>query len=306
MEAGVGTGPKKPHRLVGLHTSLSSAAPPVSSPKRLSAGALASKRIGVPAQGCRYLSNLMPDKQSRELYLLERFLPALVENHPYTVSQPAPPLPDAVVEVNGRKVGIEITALIMDGAISKREGDQDKILHEAQKQFEKQCQIPLHVSVAFAESANWQKINRQQVAAFVTDTVIRTVSEVKELAHYKSQFLILNDRLNHRYIRSIGITFSNKLAVPCWSPITSFVVPSAPVEAIQDIINRKSKNIQGYLIGCDEVWLLMLEIGSPSSYYDGFEKLDKHTFMSGFTRTLIGRVPNGEVVELQTHLHQCT
>ncbi|GAA4045073.1 hypothetical protein GCM10022409_33870 [Hymenobacter glaciei] len=114
----------------------------------------------------------MPDKQSRELYLLERFLPVLAENQPYTVSQPAPPLPDAVVEVNGRKIGIEITALIMDGTVSRREGDQDKILHEAQTQFEKQYQMPLHVSVSFAESANWQKINRQQVASFVADIVI--------------------------------------------------------------------------------------------------------------------------------------
>ena len=244
----------------------------------------------------------MPDKLSRELYLLERFLPELVENHPYTVSQPAPPLPDAVVDVNGRKIGIETTALILDGTISRREGEQDKILNEAQKQFEKQCQMPLHVSVSFAESGNWQKINRLQVASFVTDVVIRSISEVKELAQYKSHFSIRKGRLNHSYIRSIGISFSNKLTIPCWSPITSFMVPDAPIEAIQNIINRKSKNIQGYLSGCDEVWLLMLETGSPSSYYDGYEKLEEHKFVSSFTRTVIGRVPNGEVVALETLL----
>lgn len=244
----------------------------------------------------------MPDKQSRELYLLERFLPALAENQPYTVSQPAPPLPDAVVNVNGRKIGIETTALILNGEISRREGDQDKILNEAQKQFEKQYQMPLHVSVSFAESANWQKLNRQHVASFVTDIVIRSISEVKELAQFKSHFSIRKDRLNHSHIRSIGISFSNKLTVPCWSPITSFMVPDAPIEVIQNIINRKSKNIRGYLSGCDEVWLLMLETGSPSSYYDGYEKLERHKFISGFTRTLIGRVPNGEVVALETLL----
>ncbi len=263
-------------------------------------GASAPKSIGLIAKGCHYLSILMPDKQSRELYLLERFLPALVKNQPYTVSQPAPPLPDAVVEVNGRKIGIEITSLIKDGAISRREGDQDKILHEAQKQFENQYQMPLHVSVFFAESANWQKINRQQVASFVTDIVTSSISKVKEFAQHKSHFSIRKDRLNHSHIRSIGISFSNKLTIPCWSPITSFMVPDAPIETIQDIINRKSRNLQGYLSGCDEVWLLMLETGSPSSYYDGFEKLGEFTFTSGFARTLIGRIPNGEVVELLT------
>ncbi|MBF9237714.1 hypothetical protein I2I05_09945 [Hymenobacter sp. BT683] len=242
----------------------------------------------------------MPNKQSRELYLLERFLPALLENQPYTVLQPAPPLPDAIVEIDGRKIGIETTTLIANGEISRREGDQDKILNEAQKQFEKQCQMPLHVSVSFAESANWHKINRQQIASFVTDIVIRSISEVKELAQYKSYFSIRKDRLSHDYIRSIGISYSDKLTIPCWSPITSFMVPDAPVDTIQSIISRKSKNLQGYLSGCDEVWLLLLETGSPSSYYDGFDKLNEHTFTSSFSRTLIGRIPNGEVIELQT------
>lgn len=266
----------------------------------VAAGASAPKSIGLPAKGYYYLSPLMPDKQSRELYLLEKFLPVLVENQHYTVSQPAPPLPDTVVEVNGRKVGIEITALIIDGAISRREGGQDKILNEAQKQFEKQYQMPLHVSVSFAESANWQKINRRQVASFVTDIVVRSISEVKELAQCKSHFSIRKDRLSHSHIQSISIFFSNKLTVACWSPVTSFMVPDAPIQTIQGIINRKGKNISGYISGCDEVWLLMLETGSPSSYYDGFEKLGELTFTSGFARTLIGRIPNGEVVELLT------
>ncbi|WP_345058802.1 hypothetical protein, partial [Hymenobacter glaciei] len=94
-------------------------------------------------------------------------------------------------------------------------------------------------------------------------SVIRSISEVKALAHHKSHFSIRKDRLNHSHIRSIGISFSNKLAIPCWSHITSFMVPDAPIVAIQNIINRKSKNLQGYLTGCDEVWLLMLETGSP-------------------------------------------
>ena len=242
----------------------------------------------------------MTDKQSRELYLLERFLPALVENLPYTVSQPTPPLPDAVVDVNGRKIGIETTALILNGEISRREGEQDKILNEAQKQFEKHCQMPLHISVSFDESANWHKINRKQVASFVTDIVIDAISEVKEFALHKSHFSIRKDMLSHSYIRSISISFSNILTVSCWSPITSFWIPEAPIEAIQNIINRKSKNINGYLSGCDEVWLLLLETGSPSSYYDRLDKLNDITFISGFTRTLIGRIPNGEVVELLT------
>ena len=42
----------------------------------------------------------MPTKSSRELYLLERFLPLLFAEDTYTVSQPVPPLPDAVVQLN--------------------------------------------------------------------------------------------------------------------------------------------------------------------------------------------------------------
>ncbi len=248
----------------------------------------------------------MPDKLSRELHLLERFLPTLLGNQPYTVSQPAPPLPDAILHVGlqagDRKIGIEMTALILDESSRERESKQDAVLNEAQKLFEQQLPLPLHVTVAFSTTADWRNLERKQAAKALADTVKRCVVEVKDLPESQTQFNIRTETVIHPCIQSVGVLFMDRLTIPCWTPITSFWVPDAPADKIQAIIDRKNQNISGYLRGCDEVWLLILEAGSPSSYYDGFEKLDETIFTSGFARTLIGRVPTGELVALPTQL----
>jgi hypothetical protein len=243
----------------------------------------------------------MPTKLSRELYLVERFLPTLFEEQLYTLSQPAPPLPDIVIQVNGRKIGIEITDIILDEQIRKREASQDAILDEAQRLFEEEHHLPLHVTVDFVDSASWKKRECQQVAVFLADAIKHCVLQVKGLSQYQAQFDIGLDNIIHTHIQHVSIFYSSKLTIPCWSPITSFWVPNAPVEIIQTIINRKSKNVNGYLTGCDEVWLLMLETGSPSSYIDHFDKLKETSFVSGFARTLIGRISKGELITLETN-----
>lgn len=242
----------------------------------------------------------MPDKQSRELYLVERFLPILLKDRPYTLSQPLPPLPDIIIHVDGIIIGIETTALVLDEKVKQREAVQDAILSQAQMTFERRHNMPLQVTVSFVEAANWKQVGRQQIASFLTDLVVDCLPEAELLSTSNSHFNIIKDRLHHSHIRRIDVFYSHLLTVPCWSPSTGFVVPDAPVNLIQSIINRKGKNIQGYRSGCDQVWLLILEIGSPSSYYGGFEKLDEVKFISGFTRTLIGQIPNGKVVELLT------
>ncbi|MCC3153156.1 hypothetical protein Q3A66_09855 [Hymenobacter sp. BT770] len=242
----------------------------------------------------------MSTKESRELYLLERFLPQLFEGNSYSLSQPAPPLPDALIQVNGRKIGIEMTALILNEQAREREANQDAILTEAQRLFEEQFRLPLQVTVDFVEAVNWRNIDRKSVAALVADAVGTCVLEVKEMPQYLAQFDVRIDTFIHSHIQHISVFYLDTLTQPCWSPITTFWVPEAPVEKIQEIINRKNKNVSGYLSGCDEVWLLLLETGSPSSYFDHYEKLQEATFESDFSRTLIGRISKGELVTLQT------
>lgn len=242
----------------------------------------------------------MIDKLSRELYLLQRFTPKIFDNQLYTVSQPSPPLPDAIIHIDGRKVGIEMTALILDEHARERESKQDAILSEAQSLFEEQLQLPLHVTVVFSETENWRTLERRQVAEKLADTVKRCALAVKDLPESQVQFNVRTETFIHNSINSVSIFFLNRLTIPCWTPIASFWVPDVPVEKIQEVINRKSNKIAGYLSGCDEVWLLILETGSPSSYFDGFEKLQTTTFTTQFQRTLIGRIPTGELIELRT------
>jgi len=246
----------------------------------------------------------MPDKQSRELFQLELFLPELLRNRPYTLLQPAPPHPDAVIEVDGRIVGIETTVLIMNELVKQREAAQDAILNQAQKLFEEEHQMPLHVTVDFIESANWKSLNRERVASFLATTISQWVQKLKDIPQYQSQFDIQTDGLDHEYIQQMIVSYSSKWIMPCWSPIEGFVVPQAPTQIIQDIICRKTKNFTGYLTGCDEVWLLIIETGSPSSYYEHYNELQKVEFESGFARTLIGRISKGELLELRTKPHE--
>jgi hypothetical protein len=242
----------------------------------------------------------MPTKESRELYLAERFFPELLKDQPFTLSQPAPPLPDIVVETQDKKIGIEITALIFDEEGKRRESDQGAILREAQKLFEEKYQLPLHVTVSFEEVANWKQHNRRQIAHFIASNVMRFVAQVRSLPQYETQFDFHLDDVAHSHIQGIDIFYLNRLTIPCYESSTSFVVPSVSIEKIQEVINRKSQNVTGYLKGCDEVWLLIIETGSPSSYFEHFDKLKEDNFASGFSRTLIGRISKGELLVLET------
>ncbi|PJJ60429.1 hypothetical protein [Hymenobacter chitinivorans] len=240
----------------------------------------------------------MPDKQSRELFLLEKFLPTLFAETPFSLSQPKPPLPDFIIQVEGKKIGIEMTALILNEESREREAKQDAILDEAQRLFEARSHLPLQVTVGFSEAVDWSALNRKPIAAFLAGIIESSVLAVKDLPQNQAQFDIRIESFIHSHIHSVGIFYLDRLTTPCWSPITSFWVPDAPVAKIQEIITRKSNNISGYLTGCDEVWLLILETGSPSSYFDRFEKLQDTIFESGFARTVIGRISKGDLIEL--------
>ena len=122
----------------------------------------------------------MPTKESRELYLLKRFIPELFEGKAFSLSQPAPPLSDVLIEVNGKKIGIEMTALILNEQAREREANQDAILIEAQRLFEEQYQLPLQVTVDFEDAVNWRNLDRKSVAELVANAVGKCLLKVKE------------------------------------------------------------------------------------------------------------------------------
>lgn len=242
----------------------------------------------------------MPDKQSRELFHLQRFLPDLFGDEPYTLSQPNPPLPDAIIQLATRRIGIEITTLVVDERLMQMESSQEAILSEAQKIFEQQHQLPLHVAVSFEDRAIWKKRDCEQMSVFLSNIVTQLVGKAKNLPQYQTQFDIVLENIEHTHINRISVLYLKQLTIPCWSPLGGFWVPNAPVEEVQKIISKKNQNIDGYLSGCDEVWLLILETGAQSSYFSNFEKLLPHTFGSGFAKIMIGRVSKGELLMLRT------
>jgi hypothetical protein len=242
----------------------------------------------------------MPDKQSRELFQLQRFIPSLFRDEPYTLSQPNPPLPDAIIQLANRRIGIEITTLVVDERLMQMESSQETILSEAQKIFEQQHQLPLHVAVSFEERASWKKRDCEQVSIFLAEAVNQLVLNARDSPHYQTQFDIVLEDIEHTHISRISVLYLKQLTIPCWSPLGRFWVPNAPVEELQKIIRKKTQNVDGYLSGCDEVWLLILETGAQSSYFSNFEKLLLHTFESGFAKTMIGRISKGELLMLKT------
>jgi hypothetical protein len=242
----------------------------------------------------------MPDKQSRELFQLQRFLPDLFGSETYTLSQPNPPLPDAIIQLADRTIGIEITTLVADERLMQRESSQEVILSEAQKTFEQQHQLPLHIAVSFEDRASWKKRDCERVSIFLADVVGQLVLKAKDLPQHQTQFDIVSEDIEHTHINRVSVFYLKQLNMPCWSSLGSFWVPNAPVEEVQNIIRKKNKKADGYLSGCDEVWLLILETGAPSSYFSDFEKIQSHNFESNFTKTMIGRVSKGELLTLKT------
>jgi len=242
----------------------------------------------------------MPSKESRELYLIEKFIPVLFEGQSCGLLQLGPPAPDIIIAVHGKRIGIEQTDIVFDSSIVMRESKQARILSKAQALYESRLQLPIHVTTDFLDEACWERVNIEQVAAFLANKVVQYVSSNMDNIICENHFNIKIKKSESKYVDKIGVSYFEKISTSAWSPITGFCVPDISVSMIQNIIDRKNKHINGYLISCDEVWLLLTETGAPSSYFSDFEKLQPHTFESGFAKTMIGRVSKGELLMLKT------
>lgn len=241
----------------------------------------------------------MPTTKSRELFLLERFIPQLIEQVEYSLEQPDPPLPDVIIEAGGRKIGIELTELIINDSEKRKEVIQESVLKEAQKEFEERYALPLHVTVSFTDSLEDKGLKKKLVAEHLAEIIIHQISQIKDELKNQESFSINLNRLNNQYFHSISIFYLSKLTIPCWSPLNSFWVPELPHIYIQEVITQKSKKVKGYLSGCEEVWLLILENGSPSSYFDNYENVESIVFESAFSKTIIGRIPQEDLINLK-------
>lgn len=230
---------------------------------------------------------------------MQKFLPDLFGSESYTLSQPNPPLPDVIVQLSDRRIGIEITTLVVDKKLVQRESSQKSILSEAQRIFEQQYQLPLNVAVSFVDGASWKKRDCEQVSIFLADAVSKLVLEVKDLPQYRIKFDAVKEDVAHTHVTGIGVSYLKQVTNPCWCSHEGFYVPDVSFENIEKIIKKKNKNVSGYMLDCDEVWLLIIETGAQSSYFDHFEDVQSHVFESIFKKIMIGRYSKGSLLTIR-------
>lgn len=208
-------------------------------------------------------------KKARERFLLDRFLECQGLT-PTSIGTPEPPSPDFLIELDGRKVGIEITEIYpqsprsysgLDGpgppqAIESRGG---KIVSLAKEAYFRRNDSPLLVTVVFS---NIETIRRKEEHEKLAELI---ALEVEDMA---SKALATEDRrpdfftgVDNPLCDSVALIHIYKvpeLRFARWTVPKVGLVRKLTSELLQDRITTKEKKLDGYRRDGDEVWLLMV------------------------------------------------
>lgn len=213
-------------------------------------------------------------------------------------------VPDALLHLGGRIVGIEHTRLRLpppEGELrSEFEALCNQIADRAQTSYESVCPHPLDVYFDFDDAV---KVDRQLVAGIA--------SAVADLVREFSPPVGGNVRLEAWHFEVLGRSFPSVLeslwihnrahsTQPVWAPSWGSVVPRLNADYVEERIADKEYKFASYTKRAEETWLLLvMEGGSPVAHM-GIEDFPfDRVFATKFRRVYLYRVFYGDVFELR-------
>jgi hypothetical protein len=178
-----------------------------------------------------------------------------------------PPHPDISIELDGKKIGCDITTLYKDNrpgktgsAAKKNDSLQNLICRTVESWLNKNLNFPVILTPGF----NNNLIKDKEV----TQIVNYIIDYVKENAHLldKKEFFssIEADDKEFTYpVTSIGLAFLNTLKNSDVGRTGACFVPLLDFERIKKSIEKKEEKIKNYSEFYDEKWLLLCIEGDP-------------------------------------------
>jgi len=238
-------------------------------------------------------------KKQYEKFLLERFLDAA--KLPGQVVDDKGESPDFIAEIQGERVGIEITELFntggkQAGASQAREAHEDKIVADARNLYTESEGQFAHVSVLFAPNLDYCKLDR-------TETSCALAAMAMDQALKRGQPICLNrnnasDKLPQAvtHVQMYGVSTKE---LGHWRVARAGWVGPLTVEILQDGISRKASRLPVYKKRADTNWLVLVTNSSkPSQFFEESQSAIDFQVSSPFARTFYFGLVTGTVREL--------
>lgn len=211
-------------------------------------------------------------KKQRERFFLDRFLEQQGIT-PKSIQQLNPPDPDFLIDLDGHKVGIEITEIFVRSKESKVhpqpaeepllqavERITDRIVSKARDIYCEADNPPVLAQIVFSNRITLDKSTENQIARLVADE-IRDMS----LRHSSEANWKPGVHANEAHLLSESVAFIHIRRVPesrfaRWAVARAGFVANLTAKHLQDRIDDKVKKLNGYKKNetIEEIWLLMV------------------------------------------------
>jgi hypothetical protein len=244
-------------------------------------------------------SVVVASKKQRELSLLMAF--ARAANLDITVIESERESPDFIVEFEGRRIGLEVTELFIDGdgrslQPQARTSIGNRIAMRARNLYERLGGKPVHVSIGLTRGDELRNVNRDQLAESLAQFLLALDPPLDQFISWRPSYQ--NDPLPPE------VHYLHILAVPSWS-MAHWLVPEsgwlAPLEevALQAKIDEKAAKLSTYHQVAPEIWLLIAVKGwSASQFFEIRSDLGPERVSSPFSRTYYLSAFDGRVLRL--------
>jgi hypothetical protein len=208
-------------------------------------------------------------KKSREKFLLDRFLESQGLT-PASIETPAPPGPDFSIDLNGSKIGIELTEVF--GLIQKSgaglhsrdipqavESRSELIVSRAKDAYFQRNNLPVLVTIVFSNlDPSNKREQTEQTARLIACEVEDMVSKTLQTADRRpDDFTGIGNPLCET-VALIHVCKVPDLRFARWTVPKVGLVHKLTAIHLQDRIAAKEAKMNRYTRDGDEVWLLMV------------------------------------------------
>jgi len=263
-------------------------------------------------------------KKQHERFLLDRFLelqgisPACIE---------ARESPDFLIDLEGRKVGIEVTELFIrtnrseahpqpeiGPLLQAAESNQDKIVSRAREIYFDSGNPLLKSTIWFSDGITLDKKKGDQIAELIADRIHRMSLQGSSAVAWRS-----SEAENEECSLSEWVDMIHTHRVPeyrdaqwkdrfAWWQVArpGLVAPLTP-KRLQEVIENKAKKIGVYRKVAEQIWLLIfVDRTQPSQMFSVAPGFPLDSVSSPFTRTFYCDYVAKEVMELAKKVERST
>jgi len=248
-------------------------------------------------------------KKRHERFLLDRFLE--LQRISPTCIQPLDP-PDFLIDLEGRKVGIEVTELFIRSNKSEAhpqpEGEPllqavesitNLIVSKAREIYFDAGNPPVLSKIWFSDRITLDKKKGDQIAELIAHQIQSMSLQNSQEVAWRSSEDENEERSLSESVAIIRTYRVPELRFARWTVVRPGLVATLTPKHLQEVIDKKAKKINGYKKKAEEIWLLIFADRTlPSQMFSVAPDFPLDSVSSPFTKTFYCDYVAEEVIDL--------